>query len=165
MTTRKATAAAMLPRLLWSLGCGCGQFLELFGVEPEGAVGWALAAEDAGDGFEPATTEGVFGWKECKSLGVEVTKRGSSVEGEGFESPGFGFQEWGEDGLAALEACGWGVVVEVDEGCSEGVKAVGYVGDVAGRGKEVGKELGGEASFFYLGKGLDGFDVESDGEG
>ncbi len=34
--------------------------------EPEGSVGWALATEDAGDGFEPAAAEGVFGREECE---------------------------------------------------------------------------------------------------
>lgn len=55
--------------------------------------------------------------------------------------------------------------MEVDEGCSEGVKAGGDLGDVLGWREEVGEELGGEASFFDFGEGLDGVGVEGYGEG
>ena len=43
-----------------------------FGLgEPEGAVGWALAGEEAGGGGEPGAAEGVVRGQDAGGAGVE----------------------------------------------------------------------------------------------
>ena len=98
--------------------------------EPEGAVRRSLALEDTRGGFEPAATEGVFGWQEPESLSVEGAETGGGVKGECLEIPASGLDERGKKRVAGLEARGWlGSLGKVDQGRAEGVEGCGGLGD------------------------------------
>ena len=77
---------------VWLLACGVGfqLFLELFLLgagEPEDAVGWAFAGEEAGGGGEPGAAEGVVGREDGGGCGVEGFDGGEVGEGEVVRGP------------------------------------------------------------------------------
>ena len=88
--------------------------------EPEGALRGTLALEDAGGGFEPAATQGVFRREQSKGFGVEGAEGGGGVKGEGVEGPVALGQKWGQERVARRE--GGGFPAEVDQGGAFGLE-------------------------------------------
>jgi hypothetical protein len=81
-----------------------GKALGFVRGEPKGALGWTLALEDSGCGFEPAAAERVLRGKEREGFGVEGAEASRGLKGESLEKPTVLIEEWHEDGLAGLEA-------------------------------------------------------------